>query len=73
MIEENNKEWLAEHDRNRIEMDAMLRRQDWMAFVGRLELGWYESWRVVITGAPPSPQISPFKPWLYNWRSYRGR
>ena len=38
-----------------------------MAFVARLELGWYESWRVVLTQAPPSPQLSPLKPWLYNW------
>jgi hypothetical protein len=71
MVEENNLAWLAEHDENRLELEADKRRREWMAFVARLELGWYESWRVVITQAPPSPQISPLKPWLYNWRSYR--
>jgi hypothetical protein len=73
MVRTENKAWLAEHDENRRTLEAMLRRQAWMAFVARLELSWYESWRVVLTEAPPSPAISPFKPWLYNWRSYRGR
>jgi hypothetical protein len=63
--------WLPERAENRRTMEAMLRRQEWLAFVARLELGWYESWRVVLTEAPPSPAISPFKPWLYNWGDMR--
>jgi hypothetical protein len=68
-----DKSWLPERLENWRTMQAMKRRQAWLAFVGHLELSWYESWRVVLTEAPPSPQISPLKPWLYNWRSYRGR
>ena len=67
MVIENNKAWMAEHDENHRDLLAMRRRQEWMAFVGRLELGWYDSWRVVLTDAP-SLKLSPLKPWLYNWR-----
>jgi hypothetical protein len=63
--------WLPERAENRRTMEAMLRRQEWLAFVARLELGWYASWRAVLTEAPPSPPISPFKPWLYNWGDMR--
>ena len=71
MVVTSNKAWLAEHDENHRDLLAMRRRQEWMAFVGRLELGWYDSWRVVLTGAPPSPFMNPLKPWLYNWGTPR--
>ena len=60
-------EWLPQREKNYRELKAMERRQAWMAFVLGLELGWYASWRAVLTDAPP-PQLSPLKPWLYDWR-----
>jgi hypothetical protein len=62
--------WLPERAENRRTMEAMRRRQEWMAFVARLELGWYASWQAVLTEAP-QPQLSLFKPWLYNWGDMR--
>ena len=71
MVATENKAWLREHDANHQTLLAMRRRQEWLAFVARLELGWYASWRVVLTQAPVSPALSPLKPWLYNWGDMR--
>lgn len=70
MVRTENKAWLREHDANYQTLLAMERRQEWLAFTARLELGWYQSWRVVLTQAPPE-QLSPLKPWQYNWWGVR--
>lgn len=72
MVISNNKAWLREHDDNYRALRAMERRQDWMAQMLVIELQWYEAWRGTLADDPGAP-LSPLKPWLYNWGSYRGR
>lgn len=60
-------DWRWERVTNYRKLQAMKRRQAWMAFVAKLEIGYYESWRHVVTDAPPKI-YSIWKPWLYDWK-----
>lgn len=66
MVEENNLAWLAERGENWRTLQADKRRREWMALMLRIELQWYESWRGSL--ADDRVPLSPWKPWLYNWR-----